>query len=169
MADPGLCYTGSLPLQWRPLAEDNDMAVDREALLLLTAINRMEAGHETESMGEQHRLERLEAKLDLALYLVARGLQPGPAPAPVTVRLSPAGIDWQEAQPPPAGACLLMELWLSNVLPLPLRLRAVARGQVTGWAQAAFPHLPEALTEALYQLIFRRHRQAIRSRQASAT
>lgn len=167
MTETGLCYEGTLALQWHPLGVADTRDVEREALLLLTAINQMEASQDLESSSEHRRLDRLEAKLDLALYLLARTLESQPISAPVAVRLSPNGIQWQENQPPEAGSFLLLELRPSTPLPLSLRLPARAREAHGGWAQADFHNLPEALAEALYQFIFRRHRQAIRARQGN--
>lgn len=165
MTETGLCYEGTLPVQWHPLGSADTRDVEREALLLLTAINQMEAAHELEGTGDQRRLDRLEAKLDLALYLLARSLESGAIATPVAVRLTPGGIQWQENRQPLPGSSLLLELRLSSALPLPLRLPAMAREADGDWAGADFHNLPEALAEALYQFIFRHHRQAIRARQ----
>lgn len=168
MTEQGLWCECHLPLKWGIL--DTSLTptagLEREALLLLTAINQMEAGHETETGGGEHRrLERLEAKLDLALFLLARTLEPGPSPTPVEVKLSPEAIRWRENRPPHAGTPLLLELRPSSTLPLSLRLPAMAMASEDGWARASLLGLAEPVAEALHQFIFRRHRQAIRARQ----
>lgn len=168
MTDQGLWCEARLPLKWSILDTVATPAagLEQEALLLLTAINQMEASHELEAGGgDQRRLERMEAKLDLALYLLARTLEPGPAPVVVAVKLSPEAIRWRELQPPEEGTPLLLELRPSTALPLSLRLPAMAMAPREGWAQASFLRLAEPVAEALHQFIFRRHRQAIRARQ----
>ena len=168
MTDEGLWCEFRLPFKWRTLdaTATPTATLEREALLLLTAINQMEAVHELDAGAtDQRRLERLEAKLDLALYLLARTLEPGPESTLAEVKLSPEEIRWQESSPPSEGTPLLLELRPSISLPLPLRLPAMALAPQEGWAKASFLGLPEAVSDALHQLIFRRHRQAIRARQ----
>lgn len=168
MTDQGLWCECPLPLKWSILDTSATpvSSLEREALLLLTAVNQMEALHELEAGGTEHRrLERVEAKLDLALYLLARTLEPGPASAVVEVKLSPEAIRWREARPPGEGTPLLLELRPSSTLPLSLRLPAMAMATEGVWAQASFLGLAEPVAEALHQFIFRRHRQAIRARQ----
>jgi hypothetical protein len=134
--------------------------------MLLTAFNQMEAMHDLDTgMGaDNRRLERLESKLDLALYLLARTLAPGPAPEPREVRLSPGEIQWRDDAPPREGAALLLEVHASDALPLALRLPVVALSPRDGWARATFSGLSEPLSDALHQFVFRRHRQAIRAK-----
>jgi hypothetical protein len=154
-----------MPLAWREAAPDDDarQAMTREAVLLLTAINQIEGGHEIEAGAENRRLDRLEAKLDLALYLLARALEP----AAGQLR---AGSGWAprkwpgKTPPPPPRAPLVLELRPSEALPLTLKLPAVALAPMAGMARARLAGLPEALNDALVQFVFRRHRQAIRAR-----
>jgi hypothetical protein len=156
-----------MPLAWHPASLDENarQSLMREAALLLNALNQMESSHDLEGGGaENRRLERLEAKLDLALHLLARTLEPGPAPAARNVVLSPLGVEWNDKQAPAAGTRLILELRPSPHLPLTLRLPALAQDPLPGLARARFEDLPEALDEALHQLVFRRHRQAIRAR-----
>lgn len=168
MIEKGLWCECRLPLKWSILDTGATpvATLEREALLLLTAINQMEAVHELEAGGTEHRrLERVEAKLDLALYLLARTLEPGPAAAEVDVKFSPEEIRWRETRPPAEGTPLLLELRPSPSLPLSLRLPAMAMAPEGGFARASFLGLAESLADGLHQFIFRRHRQAIRARQ----
>lgn len=161
-----------VPFAWRALAAEMPDAAThaetlREATLLLTAINQMEAGHESESGDAgQKRLERLEAKLDLALHLLARALLPAEPPPERTVWLSPEEAAWPDDAPPAPGTSLELELRPSATLPLPLRLPAVALAAEGGQARARFIETTDGLSEALYQFVFRRHRQALRARNA---
>lgn len=162
----GLLCVCRMPLAWREAEpeEAERHATVREATLLLTAINQMEGGHELESGAENRRLDRLEAKLDLALHLLARALQPT---APVDSRLVRLGADevaWEDTRPPADGVPLILELRPSEALPLTLKLPAVALAPMAGMARARLAGLSEALNDALVQFVFRRHRQAIRAR-----
>lgn len=167
MNDLGLWCECRIPLKWHALDASTTppATLEHEALLLLTAINQMEAVHDLEAGGaENRRLERLESKLDLTLYLLARNLEQGPAPAAAEVRLSPEEIRWVDASPPAMGAAVLVELHASPALPMALRLPVMALAAEDGWARASFLGLSEPLSDALHQFIFRRHRQAIRAK-----
>lgn len=164
----GLWCECLIPLSWKPAPPTGAAppGLEREALMLLTAFNQMEAMHDLDLAGgaENRRMERLESKLDLALYLLARTLAPGPAPTPREVRLSPAEIHWRDDTPPGEGMPLLLEVHASDTLPLALRLPVVAQSPRDGWARARFSGLSEPLSDALHQFVFRRHRQAIRAK-----
>ena len=163
----GLSCTCAMPLAWHPAQPDTSerQRLMREAALLLGALNQMESAHDLESgTTEGRRLERIEAKLDLALNLLARTLEPGSPPPPREVLLSPEFVEWEEARAPSGGTSLILELRPSEALPLTLRLPAVASDSPPGRARAHLESLSEALDEALYQFVFRRHRQAIRAR-----
>lgn len=168
MTEQGLWCECHIPLIWKPAGglETMPLGLEREALMLLTAVNQMEAMHDLDTgMGaENRRLERLESKLDLALYLLARTLAPGPAPEPRDVKLSPGEIHWRDGTPPGEGMTLLLEIHASDALPLALRLPVLALSPQAGWARAVLSGLPEPLSDALHQFVFRRHRQAIRAK-----
>lgn len=153
---------------WRPMPEDPGAhdAMAREALLLLTALNQLEAAHDGElpAAAEQRRLDRIEAKLDLALYLLARVVRPSTPTPPRAIHLTPAEAVWSEHAPPLEGTRLSVEFSPASILPLTLCLPAIALRAPVGQARARFEALPEVLREALYQFVFRRHRQAIRAR-----
>lgn len=171
MAD-GLWCEGSIPLVWRQASLDASarQRTLREAGLLLNAFNQMESMPEAAldeggpGGSDKHRLGRMEAKLDLALNLLARVVEPeSPVPARL-VRLSPEHIAWEDEAPPAEGTPLLLELHPSHALPLALRLPAVALAPETGMGHALLADLPEGLRDALHQFVFRRHRQAIRDK-----
>jgi hypothetical protein len=170
----GLWCECSIPLTWREDAADAPTQERRlhEATLVLHAFNQMEAVPdlglgEAGGAAEAKRIERVEAKLDLALYLLARVLEPAPPSKTRLVRLSPEQVAWQDEAPPAAGMPLLLELHPSPALPLALRLPAVALSKEEGLARAALSLTSEALSDALHQFIFRRHRQAIRDKSLS--
>jgi len=163
----GLSCTSEMPLAWHPasLEENERQRMMREAALLLNALNQTESSHDLESSGaDNRRFERLEAKLDLVLHLLARTLEPGASPSIRNVTLSPLAVEWNDEHLPIAGTPLILELRPSEHLPLTLRLPAVAQNSLPGLARASLIKLPEALDDALHQFVFRRHRQAIRAR-----
>jgi hypothetical protein len=162
----GLLCECRMPLVWHEATPDEAerQSMMREAALLLTAINQMEGGHETEAGADNRRLDRLEAKLDLALHLLARALEPNAPGVFRMVRLGAEAVEWEEPVPPDEGATLVLELRPSEALPLTLKLPAVALAPEVGMARAQLAGLSEALNDALVQFVFRRHRQAIRAR-----
>ena len=167
----GLACTLRMPLAWHTVQLDphTRQSLIVEAALLLNALNQMEGSHELDTGGaENRRLDRIEAKLDLALYLLARRVENddtnSDTPTPREVELTPSGAQWPDPAPPTAGSELIVEFQPSETLPLSLRLPAIALGPGTDQARVSFEGLSEALDEALYQFVFRRHRQAIRAR-----
>jgi hypothetical protein len=162
----GLLCESRMPLVWREARpeEGTRQAMMREATLLLTAINQMEGGHETEPGTDNRRLDRLEAKLDLALHLLARALEPTAPGGSISVSLGAEEVAWEDAHPPAEGVALVLQLRPSEALPLTLELPAIARAPLPGQARAALAGLSESLNDALVQFVFRRHRQAIRAR-----
>lgn len=163
----GLSCSGNMPLAWRAsdLDEPARQGMMREAALLLAALNLMEGSHELESGGpENRRLDRLEAKLDLVLYLLAHTLEPGPPPASRRVTLTPGGVEWNDDALPAAGSPVILSWRPSEQLPLTLRLPATALEPLPGIARVRLDNPPEALDDALHQFVFCRHRQAIRAR-----
>lgn len=162
----GLLCQCTMPLSWREAAPDASerRAMLGEAALVLAAINQMEGGHEIESAPENRRLERLEAKLDLTLHLLAKVLEPAPPPPGIAVGLGGETVEWRDERPPAAGTAIVLELRPSEALPLAIRLPAVALAPNGGLARARFQELNEELADALTQFVFRRHRQAIRAK-----
>jgi len=167
----GLACTLRMPLAWHTVQLDPHARQSRivEAALLLNALNQMESSHELDTGGaENRRLDRIEAKLDLALFLLARKLENADTNSdtltPCEVELTPSGAQWPDPAPPAAGSELIVEFQPSETLPLSLKLPAIALEPLSGLARVSFSERSEALDEALYQFVFRRHRQAIRTR-----
>jgi hypothetical protein len=163
----GLSCTYRMPLAWHATQFDPQtrQSCIVEATMLLGALNQMESSHEADTGSpENRRLDRIEAKLDLTLYLLARRLETAPPADLREVILSPVGMQWPDPAPPAEGSLLMVEFQPSETLPLSLRLPAIALAPLAGQAQVRFESLSEGLDEALYQFVFRRHRQAIRAR-----
>lgn len=183
----GLSCVLPSPLVWYPirLSVAARVAVMQQACYLLTALNQIESPSEPAlSSPDNRRLDRIEAKLDLTLHLLSRLLQPLEPASLVEnagesaeegaekLRLSPHGIEWFDPAPPLEGTELMVELRPAEVLSLTLKLPAIALPPKPGerWsASARFEGVSETLAEALYQFIFRKHRQAIRVAMSGAS
>lgn len=163
----GLTCQCRMPLSWYADELDAETAAQslREAALLLAALNQIESSHDLEaSTPENRRLDRIEAKLDLALHLLAGQLQKNCHSQRLPVDLSPTSASWPDTKPPSEGARVLVEFSPSSALPLNLKLPAIGLAPENGMARVRFEALGETLDDALYQFVFRRHRQAIRAR-----
>lgn len=103
-------------------------------------------------------LRRIEAKLDLALHLLAQAL-PDPGTLPLqTVRISPRGLRLEATD---VGADRALLHWqpsdgLPVSLKLPVRLLGKEGGHHCDWA---FDALGPALEEAIERQVFRLHRR----------
>jgi len=156
-----------MPLSWQVAHLDPEARhqIMREAATLLTALNQIESMHDQETGSpENRRLDRIEAKLDLTLLLLGRTLETNATTATRNVVLTPNSAEWEETTPPAEGSSLLIEFRPSEALPLNLKIPATGLKPEADKAQVLFDSLTEALEEALYQFVFRRHRQAIRAK-----
>ncbi len=136
-------------------------ALWQEGLLSLRVMNLMEGhvGHEGEA---EHGLGRLEAKLDLVLYLLARNLHhQRPPPPPMSVTLWAGGFALQNTEVWRPGDEVLLTLYPSAALPLPLVLPATVVGAGADGLRAEWPDMPKPLLEAWEQWLFRQHRRTV--------
>lgn len=162
MTDGGLRVTLELPCELARL-EASGAALDallEQSLLVLRVVNQIEghAGREGES--EPH-VGRLEAKLDLALHLLARSLDGERAAKGRTITLHANGFDLPEGRDLRVGDRLLLSIQLSPALPLPMRLPATIIESGAGTLRAEWTALPEAFAESWAQWLFRRHRRQV--------
>lgn len=167
-------FAGEMPLSWRPLSAPTPRAVEswmHTNAVLLRALATLEAqppasDYDSESGSASGRqMERLEAKVDLALSLLGRLLDAAGAQAESRpLRLSAQGIEWTAEADIPPGAALLLSLHLSPRLPHPLELPALVRHSAGGTIQAEFTHLNEETQDWLERTVFRYHRRAIQAR-----
>jgi len=156
-----------IPFAWRPGTLADPAASLRAALLFFTAFNHIEAQQDTGGGGEHANpgdLARVEAKLDLALHLLARALAPEQALPVEEVLLSASHLSWAAPTPPAPGQAVVLEMQPCPALPLSVCLPGRVTASDNSRVQVAFEALPEPLAEALHQFVFRRHRQAIRLR-----
>jgi hypothetical protein len=163
----GLFCTCQMPLIWRvaSLEPEARLRLMNEASDVLNALNQIETQYEPEaSSPENRRLDRIEAKLNLTLHLLSQTLNAGINLNTRSIQLSPNGVQWPDPNPPTEGTTLIIELHPSEIRLLCLELPAIALSPLAGNARAKFEDLTETLDEALYQFIFRKHRQAIRAK-----
>lgn len=174
LASGGIDYAARLPLGRASLPSPPDEAEIEcwmsEACALLRVLAGLEAPP-VEREGEPacgKTLERLEAKLDLALGLMMRFARAQDAlPPAVPSVLGPTGLTWEDEreQPLRAGEPVLLSLHLSPRLPLPLTLPAevTAVERLPGGVRisARFTGLSEETRDWLERTLFRFHRRAI--------
>ena len=111
-------------------------------------------------------LQRLDAKLDLVLELLAEWLQAPTLPPTVQVRFNAVGLCWEAEELPAEGSLLRIELHLCSRIPRPVVLYArVVRVHPSdnGGARAVveFVGVSEGLADALERMVFRRHRREV--------
>lgn len=163
-----LALEAHLPLRFSPgaLAPELTQAAMQTNAILLSALERMETAPREAELESPlvHELARVEAKVDLALTLLARFLSThSPLPTARRVFLGLEQLSW-EAPEPEAGGVGVVELWLSPAVPLPLTLPVDVWAWEAGLARARYQHLSEAVAEALTRTLFRHHRRSLKER-----
>lgn len=138
---------------------------------LLRSLVGIEAtsSEDPEGLASDPTIHRIEAKLDLALELLARVLaREHPAAPSRPIRWSRLGAAIELGEAPQPGSRMLLSLELEGGLGLPLRLpvevlAAEAAAHEGGVARAwlAFPDESPALEAALEKFVFRQHRRQI--------
>ena len=172
-----LHFNAKLPLCWEDATPVSAFAVEERQqsnislLRALTTLETVPCDKDGEfSSAAQKTLERLEAKTDLALTLLA-GLLAGKEKLPpaLPISVSAQGMAWVSATGPELGAPLLLSIYLSPRFPLPLRLTATV---TTSEAQAEerltqvdFTNLTPEILDWLERTVFRYHRRSIQARQ----
>lgn len=171
---PGISYEAKLPLDWQPAADISAGIVaqwQQANLALLQALATLEAAAPEKEAAEsehatQKAIERLDAKLDVALVLLARLLaQHTRMPPEVPVSLGVRSIAWQAPHGiPAAGIEVQLQLFLSPRLPLPLQFRARVDGVAGAQCRATLLDVDAELEEWLTRTLFRYHRRALQAR-----
>lgn len=163
---PTLRVESFLPIAWEKQAMDPQIlaALRKGAQLLMHAFNLMDVVPLYESSdSENAHAQRLDAKVDLMLHLLAQSLQGSrPLPASVNVELGPEIVSWQEMGTAPAvGDTVVLALYLNPGLPLPVRLPAHITACANGRVTARLAELGDDLEEFWQQWVFRQHRRDI--------
>ncbi len=176
----GISFEGLLPLSWAPLMHpistftlDEWMQTNIALLRALSTMEAMTTDKENElGTAAAKAMERIEAKIDLSLNLLARVLSQNiNYPDAVNTKLYAQGIEWISSESPIPGSELAISLYLSHKIPQQLVLPAkVTHTEITAEGQrtrATFIHLNEEMKDWLARTVFRYHRRAIQSRHSA--
>jgi hypothetical protein len=171
----GVYYQSEMPLGWQVGAPPSAAALaewmhtDAVVLRALASVESQPVAYETEFGNDvEKKLDRVEAKLDLALNLLSNLLaQHTPKPETCPVTLSASTIEWVSHGAAPAKGSIVISLFINPRLPQPLLLPASVReiGAVAGGTRivADFTHLSEEVQESLERTVFRNHRRYIQA------
>jgi len=173
----GISFEGILPLSWSPITRpipsftlDEWMHTNVAILRALSTMEALSTDKDNElGTVAAKAIERLEAKIDLSLNLLARVLsQKIDYPDAVTTRLSAHAIEWFSPEAPAPDADIALSLYLSPKIPQQLVFPAkVTQVEMTPDGQrlrAVFLDLNEETKDWLERTVFRYHRRAIQSR-----
>jgi hypothetical protein len=167
-----LAYEDIVPVQWLPLPKGSDPSAvpnyhDRN-LRMLQALAALEEHGQLEKAAEENLphaadLARLDKKVNLLLDLVGHLLAANQnRPAAVPIRFNTLGASWQNATQLALGEQGILEIYLRECLPEPLRLAGrIAVTEPNGKTKMRFIPLGESIADILGKLAFRRHRRHI--------
>lgn len=170
----GVFYAADLPLGWMPFAriqpaQNEQWQYAGVALLRALAVLEIPApeGERDISSASGKAMERLEAKLDMALSLMmqlARQQAELPNLHPVVLRAH--SLEWLGETVPAAQQRILLSLHISPKLPQPLVLPATVtavtlQDNASSKVRADFTELSEEMEEWLARTLFRFHRRSI--------
>lgn len=168
MSEPGISLHAHLPLAWAAAHTFPQPLVTEWMhgnLVCLQALATLEtAGHEgeREATGHDSPAARLEAKVDLALYLLGELIKGSrPLPTAVDVVLHAQSVEWSSATPPAPQTRGIVTLYLSPKLPWPLILPSQIVGVEGQHVRAHLLHMSEEAQEWLDRTLFRHHRRAV--------
>ena len=176
----GLTCEAVLPLRWQ---EENSRPGNHELALLdarnedvlkiIYALDEQLPDGVEEQHGQTPDLAALEFKLNLLFDLVSQLLSHYiPLPPPRAAILSAGGLEWRDAEPPPVGAELRIEFYLSGRYPRPLTLfgtvESVIPDEAGSWVALHFDAMGTGTQAWLEKLIFRHHRRSVAHARRSA-
>jgi hypothetical protein len=167
-----LAYEDVVPVQWLSLAKDPDvniMAIYHERnMRVLQSLVALEEHGQLEKAAEDNLphaadLARLDKKINLLLDLVGHLLSnQQKRPPAVPVRFNTLGAAWKNAKPLTVGEQGVLEIYLRDCIPEPLRLAGrVVQSELTGKTKVRFGPLGDSINDLLSKLAFRRHRRSI--------
>ncbi|BCB27270.1 hypothetical protein SKTS_21560 [Sulfurimicrobium lacus] len=170
----GIFYAAELPLSWTPLGRlqplQNEQWQHAGAALLraLAVLETPVAEVERDTASASGKaMERLEAKLDLALSLMTQlARQQAELPPLHHVFLRAKSLEWFAESVPAVQQMVLVSLHISPKLPQALMLPATVTGvelEANGISRvkANFADLSEDMEEWLERTLFRFHRRSI--------
>jgi hypothetical protein len=169
----GIFYAAELPLSWTALSRIQPLKIQQwqhEALTLLHALAVIETpvveADRDISSSAGKSMERLEAKLDLALNLMMQLVrQQAELPPPHSVILRADAIEWTDTAAPPVAQQILLSLHLSPLLAqallIPATVTTVETLENGTRVRASFTHLNQEMEDWLERTLFRYHRRSI--------
>lgn len=170
-ASSGVKLEAVIPLSWQILSPDRDpRLLVEEAVQVLQSMGPLEevrAEIADDDASIHAELRRLDSKLDLLLRLFGQSLRAGQGlPHGVPVQLGRLGMSFQAGDSAPGvGQRVVLSMYLSQALPLPLELPGVVASHeqkdAQNWVVVTFDALSQALKDELNRFIFRHHRRAI--------
>lgn len=174
----GVCHQNAMPLGWclarsvTPDTLERWMHTNTTLLRALAVFEAQPSEREREpNPATGKALDRMEAKIDLALSLMTQLLaQHTRLPETRPVVLWADSIEWIEREPPAAGDEVAISVWLDPRLPQPLILPATVTAASPGpdgaSVHARLLHLNPETRDWLERTLFRYHRRAIQHTQS---
>lgn len=148
---------------WRDADSAQQPARDHANLTLLNGLAALDwpTGEHLAAQDHNPQLQRLEAKFDLGLQLLAQLLGNQIALPPTqSLWLSAEALAWRDPNPPPAET-LHLELFIDARIPQPLQLQGSLDGQHGDYWIVRFCAVPEAVQDGLDRAVFRWHRRQL--------
>ena len=173
----GVFFETLLPLSWSLVSHpvpsfilDEWMQTNITILRALSTMEALPIDKENELGATAAKaIDRLEAKIDLSLTLLAKLLVQNTAfPQAVAVTLSGSSVKWINPEGPTLGNDVTLSLYLSHRIPQPLILPAkVTSSEIETdglHTSATFTDLSAEMQDWLERTIFRYHRRSIQQR-----
>jgi Atypical PilZ domain, cyclic di-GMP receptor len=167
-----LAYEDVVPVQWTALGKDMDpgaiASYQERNLRVLQTLAALEEHGQLEKTGDENLphaadLARLDKKINLLLDLVGHLLSTNQQrPVAVPIRFNTLGASFKSATPLPVGEQGVLEIYLRECIPEPLRVAGrVVATEANGKIKIRFIPLGDAIGDLLGKLAFRRHRRQI--------
>jgi hypothetical protein len=171
----GVSLEATLALAWAPTGEvsatQKELRTQTNIALLraLAAIDVVASEHEAHAEPAQKAMERVEAKVDVVLLMVAQLMGANvPLPPETQVAMFSQNITWLENGAAPAvGSSVVVDLYLNPRLPKALHLPAMVQELQTQEngvkVVAELLDITEEFDEWLTRTLFRYHRRALQA------
>jgi hypothetical protein len=175
VSNPGVSLEATLPLTWSVAEEISHSHAELRSqtnislLRALAAIDVVTPEHETYGEPTQKALERVEAKMDMVLLMVAQLMGVSkPLPAETAVSMFNQGITWlEQGEAPAVGQSVVVDLYLNVRLPqalhLPVMVKELQPQDKGIKVVAEFLSATEDFDEWLTRTLFRYHRRALQA------